>query len=521
MTEQNSYIRKSFVIRSMIMGIEEIRQNYIKKIENIRQAGINPYPNKSRRDFLVFEALEGFDDLSKSDKEIYLAGRIKLMRPHGGSCFAQIEDASGKIQIYFKKDILGDKYDFFLENFDVGDFIETKGKLFLTKKEEKTLEVSEYKMLAKIIRPLPEKWHGLKDLEERSRKRYLDLLMNPETKERFLKRSEIIKKLREFFEKEGFMEVETTILQPLPGGALAKPFKTHLNALNLDLYLRIAPELYLKRLLVGGFEKVYEMGKCFRNEGIDATHNPDFTELEFYWAYADYNDLMDITERMIQYIAPEKEIEFGGKPGSRISANKKTASPAEISLPGKKINLQTPWERITLKDLILKELKIDIEKASDKEIKNKLKELGVKPEDDKDCRSIDALFKIIRPKLIDPTFVLDYPVEMSPLAKSKEDNPKITERVQLIVGGLEIVNAYSELNDPIEQDKRMKEQVKKHGEDVRYDADYIEAMEYAMPPAAGLGLGVDRLVMLLTNTYNLRDVILFPTMKPKEIKKEK
>ena len=475
------------------MSLDEIRQNYIAKVERIKKANINPYPNKGRRDFLIEEAVEKFEKISREEKEIGLVGRIRLMRQHGGSCFAQVEDGSEKIQIYFKKDILGEKYDFFLENFDVGDFIEARGKLFLTKKGEKTLEVSEYKMLAKILRPLPEKWHGLKDIEERSRKRYLDLVMNVESRERFIKRSQIIKKLRAFFNEQGFMEVETPILQPIPGGALAKPFKTHLNALDLDLFLRIAPELYLKRLLVGGFEKVFEIGKCFRNEGVDATHNPDFTELEFYWAYANYNDLMDLTEKMFQYVIFEKEIESGGK----------------------KINLQTPWKRITLRDLIFENLEIDIEKASQKEIAAKLKELGIKPEDDKDCRSIDALFKAVRPKIVEPTFVMDYPIEMSPLAKSREDNPKITERFQLIIGGLELINAYSELNDPQEQAKRMQEQVKKHREDVRYDADYIEALEYAMPPAGGLGLGVDRLVMLLTDTHNLRDVILFPTMRPK------
>lgn len=475
------------------MALEEIRENYIKKAEAVRTAGLNPYPNKGRRDFFVSEAIEKFEELSASGKEIYLVGRIRLLRPHGGSCFAQIEDASGKIQFYFKKDILTENYEFFLDNFDVGDFIEAKGKLFVTKRGEKTLEVEEFKMLAKVSRPLPEKWHGLKDLEERSRKRYLDLIMNSESRANFKKRSEVISKLRKFLEEEGFTEVETPILQPLPGGALAKPFKTHLNALDLDLYLRIAPELYLKRLLVGGMEKVFEIGKCFRNEGMDATHNPDFTEAEFYWAYADYNDLMSLTEKMFEHLVPEKEIEFNGE----------------------KINLEAPWKRITMRDLIFGELNIDIEKATSEECMLKLKELGAKPEDDKHCLAIDALFKVLRPKILKPTFVIDYPVEMSPLAKSKEGNPKITERFQLIIGGLELVNAYSELNDPQEQAKRMQEQVKKHGEDVRYDADYIEAMEYGMPPAAGWGMGIDRLVSLLTDSHNLRDVILFPTMRPK------
>ena len=481
------------------MSLEEIRQTRINKLKNIKEAGINPYPNKGRRDFFIFEIADKFNELTKSEKEITLAGRIRLVREHGGSTFAHIEDESGKIQVYFKKDVLGDEqYKFLLKNIDVGDFVEVKGKLFLTKKSEKTLEINKYKILAKAIRPLPEKWHGLQDLEERSRKRYLDLLMNPETKARFKKRSAIIKKLCEFLDKEGFIEVETPVLQPIPGGALAHPFIIRHKALGIDLYLRIAPELYLKRLLVGGFEKVYEIGKCFRNEGIDATHNPDFTMLEFYWAYADYNDLMDLTEKMFEYLVPEGIIEYEGK----------------------KIDLKRPWRRVSLRDLILDDLGIDIDKASHKEISQKLKELGVKPEDEKDCRSIDALFKVVRPKIINPTFVIDYPVEMSPLAKSKENNPKITERVQLIISGLELVNAYSELNDPIEQDKRMKEQVKKHGEDVRYDADFIEALEYGMPPAAGWGLGVDRLVALLTDTHNLRDVILFPLKRPKHLEVE-
>lgn len=476
------------------MSLEDIRRNRIRKLEKIREAGVNPYPNKSRRDFFVSAAIEKFDEISGGNREIQLVGRIRLIREHGGSTFVQIEDGSGKIQLYFKKDILGDEqYKFFLDNYEVGDFIEAKGKLFLTKKGEKTLEVNVFRMLAKAIDQLPEKWHGLQDLEERSRKRYLDLLMNPGTKERFIKRSEIIKKLREFLNQEGFIEVETPILQPIPGGALARPFKTHHNALDMDLYLRIAPELYLKRLLVGGFEKVFEMGKCFRNEGVDATHNPDFTELEFYWAYADYNDLMELTEKMFEHLVPDGEIKYSD----------------EI------INLKKPWKRIGLKDLILQEFNINIETAADGDIRNKLKELNIRPEDGKEARSVDALFKAVRPKIIEPTFVMDYPVEMSPLASSKEENPKLTERFQLIVGGLELVNAFSELNDPIEQDKRIKEQIEKHGEDVRYDADFIEALEYGMPPAAGWGMGIDRLAALLTDTHNLRDVILFPTMRPK------
>jgi lysyl-tRNA synthetase class 2 len=292
------------------------------------------------------------------------------------------------------------------------------------------------------------------------------------------------------------MEVETPILQLIPGGALAKPFKTHLNALDMDLYLRIAPELHLKRLLVGGFEKVYELGRCFRNEGMDKSHNPDFTILEFYWAYADYEQLMELTEEMFEFLVPEMEIEYQEK----------------------KINLTPPFKRITLRDLILKEFKIDIDKAGEKEILAELKKQGIKPEDDKPCRAIDALFKEVRPKLLEPTFVVDHPLEMSPLAKEKTGTglkKSYAERFQLIVGGLELINAYSELNDPQEQDKRLKEQVALHGEEVRYDQDFIESLEYGLPPAAGWGLGVDRLIMLLTNAPTVREVILFPAMKEK------
>lgn len=294
-----------------------------------------------------------------------------------------------------------------------------------------------------------------------------------------------------------FLEVETPILQTLPGGALARPFKTHLNALDVDLCLRVAPELYLKRLLVAGFEKVYELGRCFRNEGMDKSHNPDFTMLEFYWAYADYEQLMKLTEELFEFLLPELEIEYQGK----------------------KIDLSSPFKKITMRDLLLREFKIDIDKAGEKEILAELAKQNVKPEDGKHCRAIDALFKVVRPKLIEPTFVIDHPLEMSPLAKEKTDvglKKHYAERFQLIVGGLEIVNAYTELNDPQEQAKRLKEQVSLHGEDIRYDQDFIEALEYGMPPAAGWGMGIDRLIMLLTNSASLREVILFPAMREKE-----
>jgi len=480
------------------MSLEKIKSDRLKKLENIKASGIDPYPAKTGSRIFIKDVLDRFDDLEKAKKEINLAGRLRSLRSHGGSAFADIEDADGQMQLFFKKDEMGERdYKFFSEDIDIGDFIWTSGELFKTQKGEKTLLVKKFKILTKALNQLPEKWHGLKDVEERFRKRYLDLLMNKEIGERFKLRSKIIKQLRAFFDAEGFVEVETPILQLLPGGALAKPFVTHLNALDMDLYLRIAPELYLKRLIVGGFEKVYEIGRNFRNEGMDKFHNPDFTELEFYWAYADYNDLMELTERMFVSLVPDSQIEFQGQ----------------------KINLAAPFKKISMRDLIFEDLKIDIDKADGKQIMAELEKRGAKPEDDKPCRAIDALFKLIRPKLIQPTFVVDHPLEMSPLAKEKKIeglNKRYVERFQLIIGGIELINAWSELNNPEEQARRMEEQGKLHGDEVRYDQDFIEALEYGMPPTAGLGMGVDRLVQLLTDSPSIREVILFPTMKPKK-----
>ncbi len=448
---------------------EEIKENRIKKLENIRQAGINPYPAETERDFTCAQALAGFNQLSQQEQELSLLGRIRAIRGHGGSTFVQIEDGSGQIQVYFKKDQVGEKdYKFFQENIDLGDFIEVKGSLFLTKKEEKTLLVNSFKILTKSLAPLPEKWHGLRDVEERFRKRYLDLLMNKDVQDKFIKRSRMYKLIREFLESNGFMEVETPILQDIPGGALARPFKTHHNALDLDLYLRIAPELYLKRLLVGGFEKVYEIGRCFRNEGLDASHNPDFTMLEFYWAYADYKDMMNLVEEMFVFLI--KEIN-----GSQ-----------ELEYQGEKIKFKRPFNKVEFSEL----------GKTDAEMKEKVKQIQ------------------------EPTFVIHHPVEISPLAKPKPDDPKKAERFQLVVGGLEIVNAFSELNDPIKQKQIFKEQEKMREkgdkEAQRYDKDFIEALEHGMPPAAGFGMGLDRLAALLTDSKTLREIILFPLMKPKQ-----
>lgn len=473
-------------------------------MEAIQKAGFQVYPSKTKRTHKIAEALGGFSKLSKLEKEVVLVGRIKSQRGHGGIIFCNIEDGTGRIQVFFKKDRMGEKrYKFFIDNFDIGDFIEARGILFETKTKEKTIKVSDFKMLAKSLLPLPEKWHGLTDIEDRFRKRYLDLVFNPEVKKNFKLRSRIISEIRNFLEDEGFLEVETPVLQPIYGGAKAKPFKTHLNALDIDLYLRISPELYLKRLLVGGFEKVYEIGRCFRNEGMDKAHNPDFTMLEFYWAYADYKDLMKLTEKMI-----------GGLVKSIFGKS-------YIEYEGKRINFKTPWPRLEFEQVLKKETGINLGEINEEALEKKAKELGIEVKKGEDKAGIaDEIYKkYCLPKILQPTFVTNHPLGAAALAKRLEDSPNKLARFQLIISGWEIVNAFSELNDPLEQKKRFEEQENsfKQGleEAQRMDKDFIEALEYGMPPAAGFGLGIDRLVSLLTNSHSLREVILFPTMKPK------
>ena len=484
--------------------IEELRKTRLKKLEAIKKSLLNPYPEKTKRTHKIEEAVRDFGTLSRLEKEVILTGRIRSLRGHGGSAFLDIEDGTGKIQAFLKKDRLGEKgYQFFSENFDIGDFIEIRGILFKTKKGERTIEAADFKMLAKSLLPLPEKWHGLKDVEERFRKRYLDLIFNPETKEKLKIRTKIIKEIRNFLENEGFLEVETPILQPIYGGAKAKPFKTHLNALDIDLYLRISPELYLKRLLVGGFEKVYEIGKCFRNEGVDRSHNPDFTILEFYWAYADYKELMKLTEKLLESVV------------------KKVFGKNEIEYEGKKISFKAPFARIEFDQLLKKHTKIEIGDINLEALKREAKKLGVEIKEAMTKSEVaDEIYKkFCLPLIQQPTFIINYPLGSFPLAKALENNPSKLANFQLIIGGWETVNAFSELNDPLEQRKRFEEQEKffKAGleEAQRRDLDFLEALEYGMPPAAGWGMGIDRLVALLTNSHSLREVILFPTMKPR------
>ncbi|MDP1629133.1 MAG: lysine--tRNA ligase [bacterium] len=509
---------------TLIFMLEEIKKARLQKLEAIKSALINPYPEKSRRSHLAGDILKNFGKLEKSNKEIFVCGRIRSLRGHGGIFFADIQDESGKIQVLFAKDRLGN-FSFLEKNLDIGDFIEVSGNIFKTKAGEKTIKAREVKFLTKSLLPLPEKWHGLQDVEERFRKRYLDLLMNPEVRQKFEIRFSLIREIRNFLDGQGFLEVETPVLQPIPGGAAARPFKTHLNALDLDLYLRIAPELYLKRLLVGGFEKVYEIGRCFRNEGMDASHNPDFTMLEFYWAYEDYAKLMTFVEEMFSYLIAKVKLQTSKIPNSKFQIPNKfknLKSKFQIQYQGETLDLKPPYPRLEFTKLLKNWAKVDWEESDFGTLIEAAKKMKLETKDLKTKAEVaDEIFKkVVRPEIIQPTFIVNHPLELSPLAKQNEKNPQIVSRFQLIIAGMEIVNAFSELNDPREQAKRFNEQEKARvvgsQEAQRYDADFIEALEYGMPPAAGLGMGIDRLALLFTDSHNVREVILFPTMRPKE-----
>ncbi len=488
-------------------SLEEIRDERIKKLNALKRAGIDPYPVSTTIGFSLEEAVSGFNALLKKKKAIVLGGRIKAIRGQGAIIFFDIFDGTGSIQGLIKKGELDDKLQtLFGETVDIGDFIEIKGKLFVTKRKEKTLLVSDWKMLAKSLRPLPDKWHGLQDVEERFRRRYLDTLMSPEVKERFVVRSKIITALRNALNESGYLEVETPILQPLAGGALAEPFKTHHNALDIDLYLRIAPELYLKELLVGGFPKVYEIGRNFRNEGIDVTHNPEFTMLEFYESFSDAAKQRVFVEKLIKLVVK--------------ATTKKTSLPYDNTT----IDFSKKFTVVSYFDLLKRyALILNPESIGREELRIKANQFGVHV-DDKDSteKIMDNIYKkLCRPKLIQPTFITDYPEHSLPLAKRKEKaSARLVDAFQLVVGGIELVKAFSELNDPVDQRERFRaqEENRKAGdrEAQTSDVSFLEAMEYGMPPAGGVGLGVDRLVMLLTDTKNIREVILFPTLRPKQ-----
>jgi lysyl-tRNA synthetase class 2 len=488
--------------------INELMEQRMKKLEELRQSGIEPFGGSFHADNNASELLNKYASVEKETLEAdpascSLAGRIVAMRDFGKAAFAHIQDTTGKIQVYFRKNILGDKF-LLLKKIDIGDIIGLKGRLFRTKTDELTVEVDDFVLLAKSLRPLPEKWHGLKDIETRYRQRYVDLIVNPQVKETFVKKSIIIKAIRDFLESKGFIEVETPMMHQIPGGATARPFKTHHHALGTDLFLRIAPELYLKRLLVGGYERVYELNRNFRNEGISTKHNPEFSMLEFYIAYRDYNFLMSLTEELITSVAH------------------KTLGTLKVPYGEEIIDLTPPWPRITMLDALKQrgvpqEIFHDSEKAREWAKANNIDiEKGATI-----GKIIDEIFKEkVEPELIQPTFIIDHPIELSPLAKKKPENPELVERFELFITGREIANAFSELNDPIEQKQRFMKQVEakdKGDEEAHWmDEDFVRALEYGMPPAAGEGIGIDRLVMLLTNSQSIRDVILFPQLKPEQ-----
>ena len=453
---------------------EEMLKERMKKIAELRKLKINPYPysfdKKNSAEQLQAEYAKLKPEEKTKDKA-KIAGRLVTIRLMGKINFASLQDGTGKIQIIVEENTAGKKLvDFFSKYVDSGDFVGIEGKIMRTKRGELSINTDKIEILSKAILPLPEKWHGLEDKEERYRKRYLDLIANPEVKKIFEKRSTTIKTLRDFLLEKGYIEVDTPVLQPLPGGATAKPFVTRYNVYQQDVYLRIAPELYLKRLLVGGFEKVFEFARCFRNEGVNWSHNPEFTNLEFYQAYIDYNEMMKIVEEMI------------------IDVIKKVNGKAEIERDGKKIAFKKPFKKITFKELT----------------KGKM---------------TDEAFKEAIKNISEPTFVINHPIDISPLAKKNDE--KTVQRFQLIVDGIEVANAFSELNDPLDQEERFKEQEKRREDEERqrFDEDFVTALKYGMPPAGGCGIGVDRLIMLMTGSHALREILFFPYMKP-EIKEE-
>lgn len=490
------------------LNLNEILRVRREKLKALKEAGKNPF------DIVKYDVTHHTDEIKNNFEEmegqfVSVAGRIMSRRDMGKASFIDIQDRNGRIQIYIRTNDVGEEsYKEFKTYYDIGDIIGVKGTVFKTKMGEISIHANEIVLLTKSLQPLPEKWHGLKDTDLRYRKRYVDLIVNPEVRDTFIKRTKIIQCVRKFFDDRGFLEVDTPVLATIASGAAARPFITHSNALGIDLYLRIATELYLKRLIVGGFEKVYEMGKDFRNEGISVRHNPEFTMIELYEAYADYNDMMEYCEQCVAYCAQE------------------VLGTTKITYQGTEIDLTPPWERITMIDAVKKYSGVDFrEVKTDEAAREIAKKLNVVDELKKDLKYctwgdiLNAVFEVyVQEHLIQPTFVIDYPVEISPLTKAKKDDPSITERFEAFIYGREIANAYSELNDPIVQRERFLQQLRdrEYGDDEAYamDEDFIHALEVGMPPTGGMGIGIDRLIMFLTDSYSIRDVILFPTMKP-------
>jgi len=492
---------------SQIIGLKK------QKLLKIIDLGINPFPNRSKRTHKIITLRDHQDEFVKQQQKVAICGRLDAMRRQGRIGFGNVSDDSGRIQIFVKKDVVGeDNYEIF-KLLDLGDFVQIEGECFVTQKGEYSVKANKITILGKNLRPIPtvkekiidgqkKRWDEFSDIELRYRKRYLDLLLNPEIKKTFEIRAKIINEVRNYLDREGFLEVDTPILQTLYGGANARPFITHHNTLDTSFYLRIATELYLKRLIVAGIEKVYEMGKDFRNEGMDRTHNPEFTMMELYQAYADYFDMMDLTEDLICEIS------------------KKISDSENIMYQEQEISFKKPWKRASMIDLILEETGFDTSDFDYKKIKKfcEKNEIDVEPNVGTG-KLIEELFEVfVEPKLFQPTFVIDYPKEVSPLAKSKPGNPNLVERFELFIAGNEFANAFTELNDPIDQRNRLEAQAKLRElgdlEANVVDEDFLKALEYGMPPTGGLGVGIDRLVMLFTNNTSIKEVILFPQMRP-------
>jgi lysyl-tRNA synthetase class 2 len=483
----------------------ELIEQRKEKIKELRDLGVDPFPNDFKPLHESKAILSSYGDLSEEElknlsQEFSFAGRVIALRDFGKSVFFHIMDRTGKIQGYIRRDVVGDEnLKFFKRFIDIGDFIGIRGDLFRTKTGELTVNVKGFKLLTKTMRPLPEKWHGLKDVETRFRQRYLDLISNPEVREVFLKRTKVIKFIRQFLDERGFIEVETPILHPIAGGAAAKPFKTYHNALDMELFLRIAPELYLKRLVVGGIERVYEIGRNFRNEGISTQHNPEFTMLELYQSYATYEDLMDLIEELICLITQN------------------VLGMLEFTYQNANINMMRPWKRINIIESLKSALGEEI-LNNDEALFKKATSFGIDHRRIRGKAIIEIFERLIGLEIVNPTFVLGFPLDVSPLARKNSSNPAIADRFELYIAGREVANAFSELNDPIDQKERFLNQLdlKSKGEEEVHemDEDFISALEYGMPPTAGAGVGIDRLVMLLTNSPSIREVIFFPHLRP-------
>lgn len=487
-----------------LQDLNEIMRVRRQKLKELQSNNKDPFRNiKYDVTHSTAQIINDYENME--GKTVAIAGRMMSKRGMGKASFCDIQDREGKIQLYVKVDEVGQEVYEDFKKLDIGDIVGVKGIVFKTHKGEISVKAEEITLLAKSLLPLPEKWHGLKDIDTRYRQRYLDLIVNPDVRKTFMIRSRVIKSIRDFLDKRGFLEVETPILNIIPGGATARPFITYHNTLGIDLYLRISPELYLKRLIVGGLEKVYEMGRIFRNEGISVKHNPEFTMVEVYEAYSDYKDMMELAESMISTVAME------------------VLGSTKVTYQGQVIDLTPPWQRMTMIEAVKRYAGVDFDSnLTDEEVKRAAEEKGLTVDNNMSRGEVLYLMfeELVEKHLVQPVFIYDYPVEVSPLAKRKPDKPEMTQRFELFIAAREIGNAYSELNDPLDQRERFQNQLKKREagdeEANMIDEDFLAALEYGMPPTGGLGIGADRLIMLLTDSYSMRDVLLFPTMKPKE-----